>query len=116
MLYTNFIYTTVAEVSKGDYAIFLAFIGIIINFFALRQSIIKNRREHEERYVTKEQLNEKLKIVDVQLTLIDKDACKDRENNIREHDSIKKDIDSKLDSINKTVDKIFHLVTERLGK
>lgn len=114
MLLNNFIYATVAQITSGDVAIVVSVFVAIINLIALRQALIKNRREYEDRFITKERLDREVKAIETQLILMDKDACREREHNIREHDSIKKDIDSKLDSISRTVNKLFDLVTNKL--
>jgi len=96
----------------------LGFVGVVItiilNAVSVRQSIKRAKIEHDEKFATKELLDEKIKVVDIQITLMDKEICADRATNLREHDSIKKDIDSKLDSISKTVNQLFDLVTRKL--
>jgi hypothetical protein len=110
MLRTYFINAIITEVSKGDYAIFIAFIGLIINFIALRQGILKAKRDQEEKFATKTQLDREIKALETQLTLIDKDNCRERENNIREHDSIKNEFVRLIQEMNQKINFIAEFI------
>lgn len=107
--------TVVAQIDlMALFAILIAAIGLVLNFVATKQSVKKAKIEHDEKFATKEFVNEKIKVVDVQLTLIDKEMCSDRATNLREHDSIKTEFVRQVEGVNSKIQLLIDLINKKM--
>jgi hypothetical protein len=111
-----FIYSTV--VAQVDImalsAILLAAGGFVLNLVSTKQSVKKAKAEHDEKFASKEFVNEKIKVIDVQLTLIDKEMCADRATNLREHDSIKTEFVRQVEGVNQKIQILIDLINKKM--
>lgn len=96
-----FIYSAnVAQIELWPLLGFLGLVvGIVINAISLKQSIKKSKAEHDDKFVGKELLNEKLIGMNVQVLSISKEVDELKRDNQREHDEIKRDLLKRLDQI-----------------
>lgn len=96
-----FIYSTV--VAQIDLialiAVLIAIGGFIINLISVKQSTKKAKAEHDDKYVSKELLSEKIIAMNVKVISIGKEVDELKRDNQREHDDIKREFVQRLDFI-----------------
>lgn len=95
-------------------AICVAIGAFVLNLISVKQTAKKMNAEHDDKFATKELLSERLKSVDMQLTLIDKEISADRATNLREHDSIKTDFVRQIESVNGKIQILIDLINKKL--
>lgn len=102
-----FIYSTVAQIELWPLLGFAGMVvGIVLNAISVRQSIKKAKIEHDDKYVSKELLNEKIIGINMKVMSITKEVDELKKDNQREHDQLKKDF-------NDTVNRIWDWIQKR---
>lgn len=100
MLCLYFISATTAQIDLWPLLGFLGLVaGIVLNTISVRQSIKKAKIEHDDKYVSKELLNEKTIGMNVQILSISKEVDELKKDNQREHDALKKEFVERLNYI-----------------